>query len=240
MIFFIFSAMKKQIILLLIGIVFFGPIQTRAQADPDEMGAWYMYVFSTRFKDSRWGIQGDIQHRNFNLLGDLQQLLLRGGFTYMPLNTPLKLTFGYAHITTGTQGPADDTIAESRFYQETSFPVKLAKRIYSNHRFRYELRNVDGQDFRTRYRYNLFLNIPLNSEIIVPKTLYLALYNEIFINGQRKIGDGKTVSFFDRNRLYGAFGYMIKEGLKMQFGLMRQTTNAFGKNQLQLSFHHSF
>jgi hypothetical protein len=35
-------------------------------------------------------------------------------------------------------------------------------------------------------------------------------------------------------------GYMIKNGLKIQFGAMNQTTNNWGKNQLQLSFHQNF
>ena len=102
------------------------------------------------------------------------------------------------------------------------------------------MREMKNQDFRTRYRYNLFINIPLNKQVIEPKTLYLSLYNEIFINGQRKIGNGKSVTFFDRNRLYGALGYVFRKGLKMQCGMMRQTNNSFGKNQLQLSLHQTF
>ena len=72
------------------------------------------------------------------------------------------------------------------------------------------------------------------------KTIYLALYNELFINGQRDIGNGKTVEIFDRTRLYGAIGYMIKRGLKVQIGLMNQTTDSWSKNQFQLSLHHNF
>ena len=214
---------------------------SQAQTDPDELGAWYMYVFNTRFKkDSLWGIQGDIQHRNFNIIGDLQQLLVRGGFTYMPKESLLKLTAGYAYIKTGTQGNSDVNIIENRFYQEISYPIKLGKRIFSNSRFRYEMRFVDDQDFRTRYRYSLFINIPLNKLTIGPKIFYLSTYNEIFINGQRKIGNGKIVPFFDRNRLYAALGYVFTKGLKMQLGMMRQTSNSFGKNQLQLSLHQTF
>jgi hypothetical protein len=233
--------MKKYLLPFLVLLFLNVPTLTKAQTDPDEMGAWYMYIFSTQFKkDSLWGIQGDIQHRNFNILGDLQQLLLRGGITYMPKESPLKLTLGYAYISTGTQGDSNESIAENRFYQETSFPVKLGQRIFSLHRFRYEMRFVENQDFRTRYRYNLFINIPLNTLVIEPKTIYLSFYNELFINGERKIGNGKTVPFFDRNRLYGALGYVFRKGLKMQFGMMRQTSNSFGKNQLQLSLHHNF
>ena len=72
------------------------------------------------------------------------------------------------------------------------------------------------------------------------KTIYLALYNELFINGQKNIGDGRTVEFYDRNRLYGALGYIIKNGLKVQLGMMNQTTKSWSKNQLQLSLHHKF
>ena len=71
------------------------------------------------------------------------------------------------------------------------------------------------------------------------KTIYLAFYNELFINGERNIGDNKTVEFFDRNRLYIAFGYFIKKQLKVQLGMMTQTTNNVEKNQLQLSIHHT-
>ena len=233
--------MKKWFYTLSLALLFSFSNNLYAQNDPEEMGAWYMYVFNTRFKkDSLWGIQGDIQHRNYNLIGDLQQLLIRGGFTYMPKESPLKLTLGYGYISNGIQGDGGTSNIENRFYQETSFPVKLGKGIYSNHRFRYEMRFVEDQDFRTRYRYNLFINIPLNKLVIEPKTVYLSLYNEVFINGQRKIGNGETVAFFDRNRLYGASGYVFNKGLKMQLGMMRQTSNKSGKNQLQLSLHHSF
>ncbi|MGY8918354.1 MAG: DUF2490 domain-containing protein, partial [Flavobacteriales bacterium] len=69
--------------------------------------------------------------------------------------------------------------------------------------------------------------------------LYLALYNEIFINGQRNTGNGNQVEIFDRNRLYAAFGYVIQKGCKVQLGVMRQTTDQWSKNQLQFSFHQT-
>ena len=60
-------------------------------------------------------------------------------------------------------------------------------------------RLVEYQLFSTRYRYNLFLNVPLNAKALSPKAIYLALYNELFINGQTDIGDGREVEIFDRN-----------------------------------------
>ena len=212
----------------------------QSQINEDKMGSWYMYFFNTTFNDGPWGVQGDVQYRNWNLGSDLEQLLLRGGLTYQGKDSNIKFTLGYGNITTGVYGDSSDTSSESRIYQEALYPVKFGKRFYTNHRFRYEQRFVEGQDFRTRYRYNLFLNIPLNNEAITPKTYYIALYNELFVNGQRDIGDNRSVAFFDRNRFYSGIGYVIKAGYKVQLGVMKQTTNTWAKRQLQFSFHHSF
>ena len=230
--------MKKTLIYIAFTLLF--NTQLYAQIDQDQLGGWYMYFFDAKFKESSWGVQGDIQLRNWGVADDLEQLLIRSGITYRPKNAEVKLTLGYGNITTGTFGDSEATVKENRIYQEALFPVKFGKRLYTNHRFRYEQRFVENQDFRTRYRYNLFLNIPLNKAVIENKTVYLSIYNELFINGERSIGNGNTVEIFDRNRRYYALGYQIKQGMKVQLGTMRQTTNAWAKNQLQLSFHHNF
>ncbi len=229
--------MKKNILLIIVCISFFFPSMGQAQINEEKIGAWYMYFFNTTFKESSWGIQADVQYRNWNIVGDLEQLLLRGGVTYKPKNANIKYTLGYGNVTTGTYGMDNSTTTESRIYQEALFPVQFGSRFYTNHRFRFEQRFVENQDFRTRYRYNLFLNIALNKTEMEKNTIYLALYNELFINGQRNIGIGNSVEIFDRNRFYIAIGYMIKKELKVQFGIMNQSTDSWSKNQLQLSFH---
>jgi len=213
-----------------------------AQTGPDEdqLGSWYMYFFNKSFEKSRFGVQGDLQYRAWNAGSDLEQLLLRGGLTYRPENVDALFTFGYANITTGAFGDSDATTGESRIYQEALLPHKLSKRIQLTHRFRYEQRWVDDQDFRTRYRYNLFVNVLLNSDEMAKKTVYLALYNELFINGQRDIGNGREVQFFDRNRTYLGVGYGLRDNLRIQVGWMQQTTVNWAKGQTQLSLHHSF
>ena len=45
------------------------------EVDEDQWGAWYMYFFNNQSDDSRWGFQGDIQHRDRELIGDMEQLL---------------------------------------------------------------------------------------------------------------------------------------------------------------------
>jgi hypothetical protein len=213
-----------------------------AQTGPDEdqLGSWYMYFFNKKIGDGPFGLQGDLQYRAWDTGGDLEQLLLRGGATYRPEDVNALFTLGYANITTGAFGDSHVTTEENRIYQEALLPHQLSKRVQLTHRFRYEQRWVEGQDFRTRYRYNLFVNILLNKDEMVKKTVYLALYNELFINGQRDIGNGREVQFFDRNRTYIGLGYALRDHLRVQAGWMQQTTVNWAKGQTQLSLHHSF
>ena len=216
------------------------PLNLLGQVDENQTGAWYMYFWNATIKEGPWGFQGDIQHRNWDIIGDLEQLMLRGGLTYRPTGAEITFTLGYAHIRTEEFGSGEEIVHENRIYQEALIPQKLGGRFYLTHRFRYEQRFVEDQDFRTRGRYSLFLNVPLNKKDLQPGAIYLALYNELFINGQRRIGNGRGVELFDRNRTYGAVGYSLVEGLRVQAGLMRQTTDNWKKNQLQLSLHHTF
>lgn len=232
--------MKIYSLLLLIFLTCAITHKSSAQINEDQLGAWYMLFFDAKLKDKQFGVQGDIQYRNWNIAGDLEQLLIRGGLTYRPKKANMKLTLGFANITTGEFGTGKSTSNENRVYQEALIPHKIGDRVYLNHRFRYEQRFVANQDFRTRYRYNLFVNVPLNHSKIVENTVYLALYNELFINGQRNIGNGNQVEIFDRNRLYLGAGYAIKKNLKVQLGIMNQTTDGWKKNQLQVSLHSNF
>lgn len=231
--------MKMRNFLLLI-ISFFTISQAEAQFNEDKTGAWYIYNWGTGFNESKFGVQGDIQYRNWNLIGDLEQLLIRGGVSYSPESANVKFVLGYGHITSGAFGESDETSAESRIYQEASLPQKLGERVYVNHRFRYEQRWVENQDFRTRYRYNLSLTVPLNQSNLSENAVYLAVYDELFINGQREIGNGREVEIFDRNRLYGALGYALEDNLRLQLGVMEQTTDNWSKGQIQVSLHHTF
>ena len=229
--------MRKIRTFLLVSFVSMNIFSAKSQViDESQMGAWYMYFFNTSHEKSKIGFQGDVQYRNWNIAGDLEQLLLRGGVTFKPEKANIKFTLGYGNITTGAFGEDNSTINESRIYQEALFPTKIGERFYLYHRLRYEQRFVEEQSLRTRYRYNLFVNVALNQKEMKEKTIYLALYDEIFINGTGMPGQ----SIFDRNRAYIALGYVLKKGMKFQLGIMNQTTNTENKNQLQLSFHHAF
>ena len=116
----------------------------------DELGAWYMIFFNKQWSNTSWGLQGDIQYRSWDHGSDLEQLLLRGGITFSPTASSKLFTFGMANITSGQFGPSRETIAENRIYREALMPQRLGERVLLRHRFRFEQRWVEGQDFRTR------------------------------------------------------------------------------------------
>ncbi len=220
-----------------------GLLTMSARAEPvdeNQLGAWYMYFFNASFEDSQWGFQGDIQYRNWDICCDLEQMLLRGGLTWRPKSADVLFTLGGANITSGEFGDSSGTSNENRIYQEILLPQKIGSRVYLRHRFRYEQRWVDDQDFRTRFRYGLFMDIPLNQAQMSQGAWYLAFYNELFINGERDIGDGRTVELFDRNRFYGAVGYSITDTSRVQGGYMQQYTDDINKGQIQISLHQNF
>jgi hypothetical protein len=226
---------------LLASALLIAPLPSQAQeVDLDQTGAWYMLFWSAGLGDGPLGLQGDVQWRNWDLGGDLEQLLLRAGLTYTPGDLPLLLTLGGAHITSGEFGDGDDTSAEARVYQEALLRQSLGSFAFLRHRYRFEQRWVDGQDFRTRFRYALFADIPLNGRGTGQGAVYLALYDEVFINGELTIGEDRTVQRFDRNRLYGALGYGLSDRYKLQGGYMLQTGTNGSKGQIQLSLHAAF
>ncbi|MEL7023976.1 MAG: DUF2490 domain-containing protein [Pseudomonadota bacterium] len=211
-----------------------------AQVDESQNGAWYMLFWSANFEDSRWGVQGDFQNRNWDSGGDLEQWLLRSGVTYRPDGSKNLYTFGYANIRSGVFGPSDASSREDRIYQEALIPQRWGERWRVRHRLRFEQRWVDGQDFRTRFRYAIFADYPLGDNSMDPGAWYAAFYNELFINGETDIGDGRSVDTYDRNRTYVALGYVVGKRSKVQAGYMYQHSRGVEKGQWQLSLHQTF
>ncbi len=225
--------MKKLLILSLISIFSFPAL---AQSD-SELGSWYMYFGNFRFSESPWAIHGEVQYRNHNIVGSLEQLLLRTGLQYNPKSGQASFLVGYASVTTGAHGDVAASFHENRIYQEVILRQKLG-RVGLMHRYRFEQRWIGESDLRTRFRYAVFVNVPLNKKDLSQKGVFYAqLYDEVFINGNQP-ADVAVHRYFDRNRLYLGLGYRTSAKLALQLGIMEQTGNSFSKTQLQFSATH--
>lgn len=223
--------MKK--IILLLAFISFSNVGF-AQEDND-LGAWYIYFGNFRFSESPWAIHGEAQYRNHNRIGDLEQMLLRTGLQYNHKSGNVSFLAGYGSITSQAEGDATNSIHENRLYQEVILKQTIGK-VALMHRFRYEQRWIDNQDFRTRFRYAIFVNVPINSiELGEKGSWYIQGYDEFFINGEKL---GGTVEYFDRNRLYLGLGYRVVKNLSFQLGIMEQTTDNLSKTYLQFTAFH--
>nr|WP_042290583.1 DUF2490 domain-containing protein [Nonlabens ulvanivorans] len=203
------------------------------QESIDETGLWNQYFITTDIS-KRLKLATDFQYRTYEISGDFQQFIGRASIGYQPRGTQINLYAGYGYFNSGTRGNSESNSHEHRLHQDVWWDSVVSNFFEIKHRIRIEERFVEGQDFRTRFRYMLFINIPFNNRDIVDDTYYLALWNETFINGQTSTGLG-SVQYFDRNWSYAGLGYKLNSKFKFQAGYMHEFSPSTKKGQLVLS-----
>jgi len=211
--------MKKLFLL----IAFF-PLAITAQES--NLGNWWIY-FGDKKINSKFNWHHEVQHRNYNFLGDLEQLLLRTGIGYNLSSENNNLLLGYGFIQ--SEPYIENTnrkirIDEHRVYQQF-IHKQLFVKFSLQHRFRFEQRFI-GSNFKTRFRYFISINIPLQLKELSEPHFYLSAYNEVFLNIMQRP--------FDRNRIYAGLGYKFSAHVRSEIGLMNQSTNSGSRNQFNL------
>ena len=147
------------------------------QAQDSSFGNWLIY-FGNKKLSSKWNIHHEVQYRNYDAIGDLEQLLLRAGVGYNLSENNNNILFGYGFIRSENYVQSNSekiTVNEHRIFQQFITKHKLKKLNFS-HRYRFEQRFIED-DFRIRFRYFLSLNHPLFklSEESVKTDLFVGL-----------------------------------------------------------------
>ena len=200
-------------------------ISSLSYSQESDLGNWLIYIGSKKI-DSKWNIHNEVQYRNYNAVGDLEQLLLRTGIGYnlSPNNNNLLIGYGFIRSENYNDLGEKSDNNEHRIFQQ--FVTKQSfGRISWQHRYRLEER-FTSNGFKVRFRYFLSANIALNKPKLEDKTFYLSAYNEIFINNKE--------TFFDRNRIYGGLGYIINKNIKVELGYMNQLFNKGSRDQVNI------
>lgn len=184
------------------------------------LGNWLIYFGNKQFNE-KWNLHHEVQYRNYNAIGDLEQLLIRTGLGYnLSTNSNLLLGYGYINSENFTGNLADQaTVEEHRVYQQFITKQKVGS-VALQHRYRFEQRFIE-HDFRVRFRYFLGINIPFKNP-----SYYISLYNEIFLNGDSNV--------FDRNRIYSGLGYKLNNSIRFEVGYMNQVFETGSRDQINL------
>jgi len=190
----------------------------------NQMGGWLMFFNRTRVHE-KWSVHTEVQDRFYDLSAKGEQLLIRGGMNYH-YSPNLWLTGGYGYIESYPVVDLDaDKVVEHRIWQQAMYFHSVG-RFAIEHRGRLEQRFV-GDQYRDRIRYRLMATLPINNEIMQPQTVFLAVYNEVFLH---HFEDNP----YDRNRFYTAIGYQISTGTNLQTGWMAQNFKGKTRGYLQL------
>ena len=195
-------------------------------AQEEKTGNWLMYFGMNKISD-KFSIHTEVQYRNHTIApNNVEQLLLRTGLNYH-LSNKAFVTAGYAYIPSYVfeSEQKNPEVTEHRIWQQFILMNNIG-RVKFEHRYRIEQRWVND-DYRNRFRYRLMLFVPINKPTIEKGSLFVGLYDEVFVNA-------KNV-FFDRNRLYGALGYQFHKTTSAQVGMLYQRVNDFGKWYLQFA-----
>jgi hypothetical protein len=188
-------------------------------------GNWLIYLGNKQLNE-KWNLHHEVQYRNYDAIGDLEQLLLRAGFGYN-LTDKSNILMGYGFI--ASENYIDDSdikvkVSEHRIFQQ--FTAKqTVKKMSLTHRYRFEQRFIED-DFRVRFRYFLSLAHPLFKINESDNNVYFSSYNEIFLNGDSAI--------FDRNRLFLGLGVGLNKNLKLELGYMNQFFERSSRDQLNI------
>ena len=72
-------------------------IAANGNAQQTDIGNWFLYLGNQKI-NNRWNWHNEVQYRNYNFAGDLEQLLLRTGIGYDLSENNNNVLLGYVYV----------------------------------------------------------------------------------------------------------------------------------------------
>jgi len=194
---------------------------------------WVSHWGDQRISD-RWSIHTEGHWRRANMGADWQQLLLRPAINFH-LNDQVLITQGYSYYFNYAYGDYPNRFQnwEHHLYQQVQLTQPIG-RVGMQHRFRMEERFIarlvptpndpaqgefDSYTYQSRFRYRLWLTVPLGHEKVAPGVFSAQFYDEVFLN----FGDSQRLDFIQQNRISALLGYQVNKPVSVLIGYLYQT-----------------
>jgi hypothetical protein len=209
----------NRILLVLIFFCIFSTVfaQTGKEFEQRKM-AWFGYFNQTRFTDKS-GLWVDLHLRlNDDYFNEVHAVLARAAYIYY-FNDKTRLDVGYAYQNQPGHRGAEDVLEHRPWQQIQWFEKKARFTMMQWIRLEQRYRAVGQEAFafaNHRARYNIALSIPLTKKEMGPKTPFIFMNNEVFIN----FGKNVINNYFDQNRFFVGGGYQFTDHLNLQVGYM--------------------
>ena len=182
-------------------------------------GTWLIGTIQLPAGEKKWGGFAELQARSNGMFRQYFYNELKAGISYDIDRNFSLMVAGGRYATYDYQALADGPLnTEKRLWEQLIINQYLS-RLKFEHRYRVEQRWFTYRDgthpYRNRIRYRLNMFVPLNNRTITDNTVFLSLYDEIFLNPI-----GPT---FERNRFYAGMGYQFTSQWILQLGVVNQT-----------------
>jgi hypothetical protein len=186
---------------------------------PGSWGTWFIgTVQLPGTPEKKWGGFAEVQARTNGMFSQYFYNELKGGLSYdLDKNFTVMVAGGRYATYTPKNLEAGPNNKEARLWLQLVLNQYMS-RLKVEHRYRLEQRwfnyRDDSTSTRNRLRYRLNTFLPLNNSTITANTVFLSVYDEIFLNPKGPV--------FERNRLYAGVGYQFNDHLTVQGGWVNQ------------------
>ena len=207
----------------------------QAKSQTNYVGTWN--VLNTEYAiNNKVSVWAEGQLRSQKFINDFYYHEVKTGVNIRP-NKSFGILIGMGQYATYSNGGNFKTPVishEFRLWEQFTLVNNIGK-VKIEHRYRIEQR-WRNDEYRNRFRYRLNPIIPINKKSIQNHTLFVTLYDEIFITNQP--------SYFQRNRFFAGMGFQFNKRLTLQAGWIRQTDytalSASSKDFWQTTFFIKF
>jgi len=193
---------------------------------------------------------GEYHLRRRDFAREMAQIYLRFGISYI-VNPNFEFTAGVVTPFYWAPKPVaentDAVVPQYRGWQQflfiMPFPrLKIYHQLRTEQRWRRDYEVGSPFELTHRFRYKILGYFPLNHHKLESNTLFLSMYEEIFIQA------GKSIVFnhLEDNRVFVGLGYILNDNIQFQTGYQwsfRHRNSPFvyeNRHMLRFSVYHNF